>query len=215
MSTVNQYPTFHYSQPQEYRLSHDSVFLARQIHENLVKTDLKQTRCLDICSGAGVVGMDFLFHRRTSQLSLPSQFDFLDVQEVYLEHFLENKKRLGDLETKLQFLLHNYNVLQSPSFHEAYDLIVSAPPYFIVGTGKPSPSEFKNRCRFFIDSDLKNLLLGISYSLKKSGYAYILLRDLPEHRHNVIEEAQKICHGKINFEILGDIRGTHFIKLNH
>ena len=213
MSSVNLHYTFNYSQPEEYRLSHDSVFLSRQVFEKLDSLDLTESTALDICAGAGVVGMDFLFHRRITNQTVPKEFDFLEIQDVYQPHFAENKKRLGELSTELNFVLRNYNDLQLNEFHRKYDLILSAPPYFLPGHGKQSPSEFKNRCRFFIDSDLRNLLLGINHSLKISGSAFILLRDLPEHKCNVIREAEMICSGLLEFSILGDIRGTHFIGL--
>ncbi len=213
MSSVNLHYTFNYSQPEEYRLSHDSVFLSRQVFEKLESMDLTGALGLDICAGAGVVGMDFLFHRRKAQQTVPKKFDFLDVQDVYLPHFAENKNRLGDIPTELNFLLRNYDVLQTDEFHNKYNLILSAPPYFLPSQGKLSPSDFKNRCRFFIDSDLRNLLLGIHHSLKRSGQAFILLRDLPEHKYDVIREAKMICEGLMEFSILGDIRGTHFVRL--
>lgn len=214
MSSVNLYYTFNYSQPEEYRLSHDSVFLSRQVFEKLTSVDLSQARALDICAGAGVVGMDFLFHRRAEQQTLPKVFDFLEIQDIYQGHFAENKKRLGSIATELNFVLRNYNDLQMDEFQEHYDLILSAPPYFLPSQGKLSPSQFKNRCRFFMDSDLPNLILGISHSLKKSGSAFILLRDLPDHKWNVIREAEMICSGRLQFSVLGDIRGTHFIGLS-
>lgn len=213
MSSVNPYYTFNYSQPEEYRLSHDSVFLARQVFERLAGIDLSGTKAIDICAGSGVVGMDFLFHRRAEKQNLPQEFDFLDVQEIYCSHFEENKKRLGELPTELRFVLKNYNELQKSEFHERYDLILSAPPYFLTTQGKLSPSEFKNRCRFFIDSDLRHLLLGVHCSLKSTGSAFLLLRDLPEHKYDIIHEAENICSGLLKLSILGDIRGTHFVEL--
>ena len=213
MSSINPHYTFNYSQPEEYHFSHDSVFLSRRIFEQMSEVDLNSTRALDICSGSGIVGMDFLFHRRQAEQSVPSYFDFLEIQDEYRNHFVENKNRLGPINTQFEFVHRNYNDLLSKEFKEKYDLIVSNPPYFFTWQGKLSPSEFKNRCRFFIDSDLKNLLLGISHSLKKSGSSYMLLRDLPEHRWNVITEAERICEGLLNIHILGDVRGTHFVKL--
>ncbi len=213
MSSINPHYTFNYSQPEEYRLSHDSVFLARQVFERLEGLDLSTSTALDICAGAGVVGMDFLYHRREAQQTVPAVFDFLEVQEVYAPHFMENKKRLGAIQTKINFELRNYNDLQTEEYRQKYDLIISAPPYFLPTQGKLSPSSFKNRCRFFIDSDLKNLLLGIHSSLKTKGMAFLLLHDLPEHKMDMIAEAQSICHEKLEFSILGNIRGTHFIGL--
>ncbi len=213
MSSINPHYTFNYSQPDEYHFSHDSVFLSRRIFEHLSDVDLTSFRGLDICSGSGIVGMDLLFHRREAGQSMPTSFDFMEIQDAYRPHFEENVKRFGPLDTSLHFVNRNYNDLQTPEFEKKYDLIVTNPPYFFTWQGKLSPSEFKNRCRFFIDSDLKNLLLGIAAGLKETGVSYLLLRDLPEHKWNVLEEAQKICNGYLNVTVLGDVRGTHFLKL--
>lgn len=213
MSSINPHYTFHYSQPDEYHFSHDSVFLSRRIFEHLSELDLTNFRGLDICSGSGIVGMDLIFHRRAAGQSVPASFDFMEIQNAYRTHFEENVKRIGPLSTKLNFVNRNYNDLQTPEFSKMYDLIVTNPPYFFTWQGKLSPSEFKNRCRFFIDSDLKNLLLGIAAGLKETGVSYLLLRDLPEHKWNVLEETQKICDGHLEMTVLGDVRGTHFLKL--
>lgn len=213
MSSINEHYTFNYSQPEEYRLSHDSVFLARRAFEEMQGVDLAQGRGLDICSGSGIIGMDFLFHRRANNESVPTSFDFVEIQDVYVPHFNENVKRLGPIDSELQFVNCNYNELQQPKFADMYDIVLSGPPYFLTWQGKLSPSEFKNRCRFFIDSDLPNFFLGIANCLKKTGRAYILLRDLPEHKWDVIAEAREICAGKLNVDIVGDIRGTHFVLL--
>lgn len=213
MSSINPHYTFNYSQPEEYRLSHDSVFLSRQVFEKLRGVDLSQATALDICAGAGVVGMDFLFHRRAENQTVPISFDFLEIQDIYIPHFNENCKRLGQIDTSLNFELRNYDDLQAPEFHQKYDLTLSNPPYFLQANGKLSPSEFKNRCKFFIDSDLRNLIFGIVNCLKKSGTAYILLRDLSDHKIDVIREAEQFCQGLLQMTVLGDIRGTHFIEL--
>lgn len=213
MSSINTHYTFNYSQPSEYRLSHDSVFLSRNVYEHLGNKDLNNTRALDICAGVGIVGMDFLFHRRAANKNVPASFDFLEVQNIYFEHFIENQKRLGTLDTRLNFLNRNYNDLQMSEFNSIYDLIVCNPPYFLPSQGKLSPSEFKNRCRFFIDSDLKNLLLGVFNCLKKDGVCYMILRDLSQHGWNMFEEAQKISEGYLKIETLGDIRRTRFLRL--
>lgn len=197
----------------EYRLSHDSVFLARQIFEHMSGADLAQARALDICAGGGIIGMDFLFHRRAARENLPQTFDFIEVQNVYLEHFNENKKRLGPVSTELNFLWCNYDILQNGEFTNVYNLIVCNPPYFLPGRGVLSPSEFKNRCRFFIDSDLKNLLAGLSNSLKPGGLAFMTLRDLPEHGLDILAEAREFSKNKLLIENIGDIRGTFLLRI--
>ncbi|MBY0451861.1 MAG: methyltransferase, partial [Bdellovibrionaceae bacterium] len=90
MTSVNPHYTFNYSQPEDYRFSHDSVFLAREAFTLTRGQNLANTKVLDLCAGSGIVGLDFLFHRAQAGLSLPSLTDFLEVQEIYRPHFEAN-----------------------------------------------------------------------------------------------------------------------------
>lgn len=212
MSSINPHFTFNYSQPGEYRFSHDSVFLARRVFEIYKNTSVEKLRGLDLCSGCGVIGLDFLFHCYNETQKSFREFDFLEVQDVYAEHFSTNVERLGSIPTELSFLNKNYSELHSEKFANTYDLILCNPPYFHQGQGKLSPSEFKNRCRFFLDSDFKSLLQGIAHALKPQGQAYVLLRDQKEHGWNSFEEAQKVL-SDMQLEKLEDIRGTDLVKI--
>lgn len=213
MSSINPHFTFNYSQPEEYRFSHDSVFLARRVFELLQPSDLEGLRGLDLCSGCGIIGLDFLFHCQKEWQKTPHSFDFLEVQNVYLPHFLENKSRLGEVSCELQFINANYEILSDLNAAQKYDLILCNPPYFFADKGSLSPSEFKNRCRFFIDSGFQELLFAIANTLSARGQAFLLLRDLSEHGWNSLKECEKILQGKLHVERLGDIRGTHFVRL--
>lgn len=213
MASINSHFTFNYSQPEEYRLSHDSVFLAREVFERLSALDFTGKQGLDICAGSGVVGMDFLYHRRAAGQSVPESFDFLEIQEIYEQHFAANCERMGPIATRLNFLRCNYDKLVGPEYRGVYDLIVCNPPYFIPGQGKLSPSEFKNRCRFFIDSNLQNLLAGVANSLKPEGICFMTLRKLHEHGLDILAEARNIGENKLQIESAGLIRGTHLLKL--
>lgn len=213
MSSINPHFTFHYTQPEEYRFSHDSVFLARQVFE-LVSGDLSSWRGLDLCSGCGIVGLDFLFHLKKAQLTMPAHFDFLEVQKVYQPYFEENLKNFGDGLPSVRFLNQNYESLKSMPDSEKYDLILSNPPYFRPNQGKMSPSEFKNRCRFFIDSDFKTLIEAIDQALNPLGRAYILLRDLQDHGWSPLNEARKILAGRRDIKQVADIRGTPVVMIS-
>lgn len=178
MSSINQFPTFHYSQPNDYHFSHDSVFLAREVYErhgsDLAKDDVK---ILDLCAGCGIVGMDLLFHQ-LKEKSFNGEVDFLEVQEVYQPHFEKNKEIMQGYfpEQPLNFKFIHQNYADVMSFKK-YDFILSNPPYFLLGQGVKSPSEFKNRCRFFVDSDWQTMLRFMQASLKPEGQAYFLVRD--------------------------------------
>jgi len=81
-----------------------------------------------------------------------------------------------------------------------------------VGQGKLSPSEFKNRCRFFIDSDFINLLKFIKHALSQTGTAFVLLRSLSDH--NDSHDIEKISEDlNLSYQIVGQIRGADVIAL--
>lgn len=212
MSSINAHYTFQYSQPEEYRFSHDSVFLARRVFEIYAQKSVQKIKGLDLCSGCGIVGLDFLFHCQKEQQMTPASFDFVEVQEIYQAHFAENVKRFGPTSTPLQFLHMNYQELLTSS--KKYDLILSNPPYFRQGQGKMSPSEFKNRCRFFLDADFPTLLKVVENSLAENGEAFLLLRNLEEHGWNALKEAQKILSYKTKIEKIDDIRGTDLVRIS-
>lgn len=209
MSSLNPHFTFQYSQPEDYHFSHDSVFLARRSFEILHQQGFAGKQALDLCSGCGVVGLDFLFHCQSENTKIVEGFDFLEVQDVYLPHFAENLSRASLQDVTTRFVLGSYADLKNQE--PKYDLILSNPPYFRVGQGKMSPSDFKNRCRFFIDSDFRTLLESLRDSLNDHGQAFFLLRDLDDHGFDPQKEAHKILSESGTLVRLGDIRGTSFM----
>lgn len=193
MSSINPYYTFKYSQPESYRFSHDSVFLARRAFE-IVHDEVKSNwRGLDLCAGSGIVGLDFLFHCKTELKLQLERFDFLEVQNDYASHFEINKGRLNNEITKIQFLNKNY----CESLHTQYDLILCNPPYFNPEEGQLSPNQFKNRCRFFIDGTRAELMAAIDRALAPKGRAFVLSR-----------KENPPCPVGLRARPCGDIRGT-------
>jgi tRNA1Val (adenine37-N6)-methyltransferase len=191
MSSINSFFTFSYLQPDEYHFSHDSVFLARRVFEILQKENIQTQNILDLCAGCGVIGLDFLFHLRQSGQALPERADFLEVQPVYHKFFAANVAQIPELK-RYEFLTMNYQDVQNHSdLNSKYDLILCNPPYFKKEMGALSPSDFKNRCRFFLDSDLDNLFLAIQYLLKSNGKAFVLLKDLTANGFSMEAELQR------------------------
>lgn len=198
MTTINQHYTINYSQPSEYRFSHDSVFLARHVFESILDNKvLSYNRTLDLCSGCGIVGIDLIFHLLQADLNPPKHIDFVDVQDIYRTHIQANISSLENhfkIDLAHNFLNLNYNQIAKADsiLKEKYDLIIANPPYFRPNQGTLSKSEFKNRCRFFIDSDLENLILAISNGLKSGGQAYVLLKSLENHNIKIEDEFSKL-----------------------
>lgn len=164
---------------------------------------------LDLCSGCGVVGLDFLHHCGTEGRPAPRVVEFVEVQAIYAEHFALNRRNF--LNTKMYTL--NYRELLAPEWSARYDLIVCNPPYFQVGQGALSPSDFKNRCRFFMDADFPTLIRAMAYALKSGGHAYCLMRKLDDHGIDTLQTALQALPPDCTLEELGEIRGTSLLHL--
>ena len=164
---------------------------------------------MDLCSGCGVIGLDLKFHEPRLR-----KMDFIEVQEIYLEYFKMNHIR-ASCDDRFQMHLMNYSELQTDPWKDQIDLIVSNPPYFRVGQGKLSPSDFKNRCRFYMDSDFQTLLRSAYFCLKNGGEAFFLVRGLHDHKIDVNAEISSVLP-QGSFRWIEPIRGTevlHVLKL--
>lgn len=205
----NSHYSYDYYQPEDYRFSLDSVFLAQIVARSLEShPNIGDLKVLDLCAGCGVVGLELQFHQKSLK-----KIDFLEVQEVYKSYFEKNVQQAQIEGSEFNFLLMNYDRLLKKDYHEVYDIIVSNPPYFFQGEGLLSPNDFKNRCRFFIDSDFKKMIKAILNSLKPSGKAYILARPGIHHGRNLFEEIQKLSAGLASVQIFDEVRGTNIIEL--
>lgn len=202
--------SYDYSQPEDYRFSLDSVFLAQKVAESLKSEPHPESlQVLDLCSGCGVVGLELHFHLKALR-----KIDFLEVQEIYRPHFDFNIEQARMPESEFNFLHMNYADLIDTKYREKYDVIVSNPPYFFLGEGLLSPNnDFKNRCRFFIDSDFHNLIQATLFALKPKGRAFVLARPGSHHGRDLLEEIKRLSVGLARVQVMDEVRGTNIIEL--
>jgi tRNA1Val (adenine37-N6)-methyltransferase len=218
--------TYKYSQPEEYHFSLDSVEMPWEVAQHFkeriaedsqvkkqspsdyLKNKMRRWQTLDLCAGCGVLGFELNFH-----LPQIRQIDFVEVQEAYRQHFESNKSQVQN-DGEFQFFNLNYeDLMKDPAFSQKYQLILCNPPYFKIEQGKLSPSEFKNRCRFFIDSTFQKLIEAMDYCLASDGEAYLLLRDLDDHGIDLLAELRNLIKGNLTAENLTLVRGTFLLKL--
>lgn len=203
----NTIQTSEYFQPEEYHYSLDSVLLAHTVAKNYeAHPHLDELRVLDLCAGCGVVGLEFFCHLKNIKY-----IDFLEVQETYSPYFIKNVQLINPEATNFNFLLLNYKNIVAEEFKDKYDLIISNPPYFFKGEGILSPSEFKNRCRFFMDANLDELIKAILFTLKPNGKAYILVRPGTHHGRNIENDIANLVGEKGHSKIVDNIRGTDLL----
>lgn len=204
--------TYQYAQPEQYHFSLDSVDLPLKVARLLEGRDLQAWRVLDLCSGCGVVGFEFHFYQPNI-----SQLHFLEVQKTsYEEAFqknLEMVKAKQASSTEFQIHWKNYEAFLDPAHESSFDLLFANPPYFQKDQGKLSPSDFKNRCRFFLDSDFETMIDVILHVLRPGSSAYILLRPLVEHKKNLFDLLVRHLAHRGHAQVLDLIRGTQMVQI--
>jgi tRNA1(Val) A37 N6-methylase TrmN6 len=202
--------TYNYNQPHEYHFSLDSIYLAQFVAlEMKTYTDLSSLRVLDLCAGCGVIGIELSWHLRAIR-----QIDFMEIQDIYTEYFYQNLAKVNRPELQCRWHLLNYDELQKKTWKKKYDLIISNPPYFHPDHGMLSPSIFKNRCRFYLDSSFTNYILALENSLAHKGKAFFLLRSLKHHGLDLFSDIQQIVpKSAVTVKKIAHMRGTDIILL--
>lgn len=153
-----------YSQPEFYKFNSDSIDLVKYAIEEFNK--LKNISVLDICSGCGIIGIEFSqLHESVSDLTL------VELQSEYRQHIKKNIERL-DLDVSI--IIEDYKVCK---LNQKFDIILCNPPYFKPDSGRVSPNENRQRSRTYQKGDLVQLIeFGIS-SLKEGGEFIIVHRE--------------------------------------
>lgn len=205
--------TYDYFQPEGYHFSLDSVFLAQKV-ASLIKDDPRtHLKTMDLCAGCGIIGLELSLHAPNKIVDI----DFLEIQDVYRSYFHQNVEMIyPDLSEKFghfRFLNQNYQALISPHYENTYDLIVCNPPYFFKGEGLLSPNDFKNRCRFFLDSDFETLIKATVFSLKPDSAAYLLVRSGIHHGRSPVAQMNAYLEDSGKAQIIDNIRGTDIIEI--
>lgn len=77
-----------------------------------------------------------------------------------------------------------------------------------------SPSKFKNRCRFYLDSSFQHYIRALENSLANKGRAYFLLRPLQQHGLDLFSDIQKVLQEtSVTAKKISHIRGSDIILL--
>ncbi len=158
-----------YSQPDFYHFSEDSTKLADYVFQYVIKKEITNLRCADVCAGCGVVGLEFALRINESRQDI-KQIDFYELQDSFVPHLKENLSMLKTLNCKIY-------TKSFKDITEKYDLILSNPPYFIRGTGKVSTNKNKDCCRFFKKGEEQEFMSLFKRCLTPQGVGIFLSRE--------------------------------------
>lgn len=141
----------------------DSVFLA-----NFVKTKKKGAKVADLGAGSGVISI---------LLSAKIDADKIICVEKQPEmcELLERNIELNELGKKLSVL--NCDILDLPkpaSTKEAYDIVVTNPPYIQKGKGIENENEQKHIARTETTATLRDIIKKSSEILKDKGQFFMV-----------------------------------------
>jgi tRNA1Val (adenine37-N6)-methyltransferase len=213
--------TYVYAQTPDYRFCQDSIIFARFVADTLrTRVIGPDCRALDICSGSGVIGLELAHHEPRL-----SRVDFMEIQGEFEPVFAQNLTLTGRDPAHFRFLRESFAVLRAPEYAARYDLIVANPPYFFAGEGPLSKSSHQNRCRFFLDGTLRELVLGTANALALGGDAYLLVKSGQVHGRDAFRDLRLWLAGEpagrsgmplatVEAEIVADIRGTLVVRIS-
>jgi tRNA1(Val) A37 N6-methylase TrmN6 len=210
--------TFHYSQPDEYHFSQDSIEATWQVAQHLIAQGAHPRRVLDLCAGVGVMGLELACF-----LGFDLDIDFVEVQAVYQKHFEENRQRFAstrpdplmaqEISSRWRWIEANYASFGKSENRGVYDLILCNPPYFEVQQGPVSSGDFKARCRFFIDSTSDELWNCVDRVLAPGGQAFVLVRTDDAHGTQTSAAIERRFRYSAKVAAFADIQGTTLLKI--
>ncbi len=181
-----------FSQPDFYRFNEDSLKLIQFVQSRLPSAE----SILDLGAGCGIIGIELAARLHAKELCL------LEAQADYAFHLHKNvSERIikCNVEVVVKTFGEWYPKVQ-------YDLIVSNPPYFLPGHGRPSQNSKKNIARSFVLDSWDIFLDLVNVSLLSTGRAFLVLRNDPI----VLEKIAK--HGKFKTKVHAE-RNLMYVEL--
>ena len=168
-----------------FRFGIDAVLLA-----NFAASDInshgklpKQMRVLDVGTGTGVIPI-----LMSAKIGEEALFEAIDVQERYAK-LAERNVEMNSLSNRIKIVHGNVAQAEQLWQREAFDVVVSNPPYVVAGRGINNAELSKNIARQEITCSLEEIIKSISYLLKDKGVMYMVHR--PGRMVDIFESMRK------------------------
>jgi tRNA1Val (adenine37-N6)-methyltransferase len=188
---------FNYFQPDDYHFSEDSIKLSNFANKTLINQSLefKRLRVVDLCAGCGVVGLEFFLdfvENYENSINFIKKgllkVYFIEKEPEFLFYLNKNISHVINLISEKYFLekalvksvfevkiidFNNVNI----SDYFKFDIVLSNPPYYILGSVKMSDKPLKNKCLFTEESSFIKLFDFMLNVVSDSGFLFFLFRN--------------------------------------
>ncbi len=195
-----------YFQPDCYHFSEDSTLLAHFAHDCLPIIIKNNNKIIDICAGCGVVGLEFIRHRKESNLALT----FLEMQEVFYPYLEKNINAFRKIQSAIKFDI-KIDSFVNVNISESFDIFFCNPPYFRFGHGKKPLSLEREICRFRSEHFLDELFNFIHNNISQNGSSFFSFPT--KYRCDLIDASKKDFSIEVEKERSG-VSFFFFSKLN-
>lgn len=152
-----------YSQPSFLKFGHDSLDLVKRVLSEISQAQ----HLLDLGAGCGVIGIELANKLNSETLTL------LELQSDYLPFLQVNLKEQLHVSCETRIEISSFGEWHTD---QKFDLIVSNPPYYLSGHGRPSPDDRRQKARSFEVDGHAVFLNLIEKGLSTNGRAYIVIK---------------------------------------
>ncbi|MCL2131381.1 MAG: methyltransferase domain-containing protein [Lentimicrobiaceae bacterium] len=160
----------------------DAVLLGAWTETNAV------SRVLDIGSGSGVIAL--MTAQRTSAQIVGVDIDFSSVEEA--KHNAEN----SEWSNRIQFYCTDIQQFCEEKNKQAFDLIVSNPPFFV--NSLKSPTVGRNQSRHTDTLSFNDLINSVLHCLSENGSFAVILPHIHEELiENLCLQNRLFCYRKL------------------
>jgi tRNA1Val (adenine37-N6)-methyltransferase len=164
---------------QGYRFSIDALLVAHFCSPRV------KDRIIDLGTGCGIIPLILAY--RMSDIEITG----VELQPP-LAALAKRNVALNGFSRRIQILEADLKDIRSPENHEAFDLVLSNPPYYEVGTGRMNPQPEKAGARHEVYTKLEDLILTASHLLPEKGRLVLIY---PASRASVL--IQKLAQRRL------------------
>ncbi len=182
-----------------YRSSQDALFLLNLTLEK-IRNNHHIRKVIELGTGSGIISI--LLAAKIPYIKITA----IEIQDSLIALARKNIRQLPDtLENRITLRQIDIRNISTKTTGEKYDLLITNPPYYKIGTGRLSPSMEKRIAKYEIKCDLIDILSASYVLLKKHGIALIIY---PKERLSEFkQEVKKFQFANIKYHLYHNKNG--------